>query len=81
MFVQHKITKQIVETDKPEEYLQTGVWAELKDESVAGVFGDISKTELMKVSGERRDIPKSTIVKMIDKKPTPIKVDFTDDLI
>lgn len=81
MLIQHKITKQIVDTDKPEEYLKTGVWVELKDEKVGGVFGNIAKTELMKVANEHRNLPKSTIVEAMKKPVQAVKVDFTDDLI
>ncbi len=81
MFIKHKITGQIVETDKPEEYIKTGSWALLSSDKVSGVYAEFSKTQLMQMSGEHRDLPKSEIVGGIDDKRELVNVNFSDDLI
>ena len=32
MFIKHKITGQIIDTDKPDDYIKSGSWAMLPDE-------------------------------------------------
>lgn len=81
MFIKHKITGQIVETDKPEEYIKTGSWALLSSDKVSGVYAEFSKTQLMQMSGEHRDLPKSEIVGELNINRELVNVNFTDDLI
>ena len=81
MFIKHKITGQIVETDKPEEYIKTGSWALLSSDKVSGVYAEFSKTQLMQMSGEHRDLPKSEIVGGMKETRELVNVNFTDDLI
>lgn len=81
MLIQHKITKQIVEVDNPESYLSSGSWAKLESKEVSGVYGDFSKTELMKISHEQRNLPKSVVVDNLKDERTTNKIIFTDDLI
>ncbi len=81
MFIKHKITGQIIDTDKPDDYIKSGSWAMLPDEKIGGVYGEFSKTQLMQMSGERRDLPKSEIVGQMAINREAVNVNFTDDLI
>lgn len=81
MFIKHKITGQIIDTDKPDDYIKSGSWAMLHDEKIGGVYGEFSKTQLMQMSGERKDLPKSEIVGQMAINREAVNVNFTDDLI
>lgn len=81
MFIKHKITGQIIETDKPDEYLSSGSWAMITDEKVGGVYGEFSKSQLMQMSGEHKDLPKSEIVGQMNVGRETVNVNFTDNLI
>ncbi len=81
MFIKHKITGQIIGTDKPDEYIKSGSWAYLPDDKVGGVYNEFSKTQLMQISGERKDLPKSEIVGQMIINRELVNVNFTDDLI
>lgn len=81
MFIKHKITGQIIETDRPDEYLKSGSWAVVPNEQVGGLYGNFSKQQLMQMSGENRDLPKSEIVGAMSENRELVNVNFTDDLI
>lgn len=81
MYLKHKITGQIIETDKPDEYIKSGSWGYLPDDKVTGVYAEFSKTQLMQISGERKDLPKSEVVGQMNINRELVNVNFTDDLI
>lgn len=82
MLVQHKITKQLKETDNPNDYTKTGVWELVKSEEVEGVFGDIPKSELLKLTQNKyASSPKSLLVSELQQEVPEINVKFTDGLI
>lgn len=82
MLVQHRHTKQLVETNNPEEYTKTGVWVLVESEEVDGVFGDIPKAELLKLTNVPfGSSPKSLLVKELQTETPTVEVHFTDGLI
>ena len=81
MFIKHKMTGQIIGTDKPDEYIKSGSWGYLDDKKVEGVYSEFSKTQLMQMSGEKKDLPKSEIVGQMNINRALVNVNFTDDLI
>lgn len=81
MLLQHKITKQIIDTDKVDEYLATGVWELIKAKDVDGIFGDIRKEQLLQMTALPKSAPKSLVVDELKTDAPLVNVEFTDDLV
>ncbi len=79
--LQHKITRQIIDTDKVDEYLTTGAWELVISKDVDGIFGDIRKEQLLQMTSLPKAAPKSLVVDELKTDSPLVNVSFTDDLV